>query len=209
MIGLIFLAIIVGYYLLAVAVTRFAFRGAARLGLSPLLQKLFGLGGFLLVVLPVFWDFVPTVVTWRSYCNQDAGLKVYKTVEQWKQENPGVAETLTYSDRISDLETFEGGDRYLLNQRFSWETRRKIPKAWGIHQSDETLIDRQTMQVIAHYRNYSTAVYGSMTGGAVRGLRDWKLWMARNTCEADEQRRPQYNAFGKLTTEFKQIGTKQ
>ena len=207
MIGLIFLAIIVGYCLLAVAVTRFAFRGAARLGLSPLLQKLFGLGGFLLVVLPVFWDFVPTVVTWRSFCNQDAGLKVYKTVEQWKQENPGVAETLTYSDRV-DLETFDGGDRYFLNQRFSWETRREIPKEWGIHQSDESLIDRQTNQVIAHYRDYSTAVYGSMTGGHGGGLRAWKLWMARNTCEADEHQ-PQQNAFGQLTLDFKMIGTKQ
>jgi len=56
-----------------------------------------GVGAFLLVFLPIFWDWLPTVATHQYYCAKDSGFWVYKTLEQWKDENPGVMETLVYN----------------------------------------------------------------------------------------------------------------
>jgi len=53
-----------------------------------------GLPTFLFMMGLVFWDWVPTEVTYAYHCNENAGYRQYKTVEQWKMENPGVWETL-------------------------------------------------------------------------------------------------------------------
>ena len=31
----------------------------------------------------VFWDLIPTKIAHQYYCDKYAGLKVYKTIEQW------------------------------------------------------------------------------------------------------------------------------
>jgi hypothetical protein len=68
----------------------------------------------------VFWDWVPTVVAHQYYCATEAGFWVYKTVDEWKAENPGVMETLVASKgapsaRKGDMQNYT--DTYFLNKR--------------------------------------------------------------------------------------------
>lgn len=45
----------------------------------------------------MFWDLIPTLLIHKYYCATEAGFWVYKTPEQWINENPGVLETLSVS----------------------------------------------------------------------------------------------------------------
>ena len=208
MIGLIFLTIIFVYLIIVVAAPVIAIRIARRAKLGKRGVWLAGIGGFLLVTAPIFWDWAPTVMAHSAYCKKDAGVIVYKTVEQWKLENPGVAETLTYKEWGTKDEPIAGGTRYFLNQRIAWETRN-LKEKWGIWRREEVIVDRKDGVTLARYRNYSTAVNGSFVGSSGGGLRDWKLWMSYRTCEADQQKEPVFNGFSKLMVDFKKIGNKE
>jgi hypothetical protein len=54
----------------------------------------------------VFWDLIPTFVTLEYYCMTESGYWVYKTPEQWKVENPGVAETLNTEPDKSEIKRY-------------------------------------------------------------------------------------------------------
>ena len=47
----------------------------------------FAFAGFLVVYLPVFWNWIPVVLTHRYLCNTDAGFTAYVTPEQWVEQN--------------------------------------------------------------------------------------------------------------------------
>ena len=42
----------------------------------------------------IFWDLIPVYAVHSWQCTHNAGFTVYKTLDEWQQENPGVAETL-------------------------------------------------------------------------------------------------------------------
>lgn len=92
MIGLMILLFFVVYLAVLVWVTRSTASWATRNNRSP--WRWGALAVFVMYNL-VFWDFIPTLVTHKYYCSNEAGFWVYKTPEQWKLENPGVAETLS------------------------------------------------------------------------------------------------------------------
>lgn len=94
MIGLMVLFVMLIYFIALFWVTRKFYKVAKNKGKSIKIAYLHGLLGFSLVFLPVFWDFIPNRISFYYYCKNDAPLKVYKTLEQWKLENPGVFETL-------------------------------------------------------------------------------------------------------------------
>lgn len=93
MIGLI--AIVVLLVLLTLATQAFArvFGIAQRRGKTNLVSAVWGGVAVLALSLPITWDAIPTWIAFEYY-RKDAGLTVFKTLEQWKLENPGVAETL-------------------------------------------------------------------------------------------------------------------
>lgn len=77
------------YFVIAVVVSIIAARQGAKRG-----KKRWGLYTALVFFLIMFWD-LPLVLGTRWYqCANHAGFTVYKTLEQWQLENPGVAETL-------------------------------------------------------------------------------------------------------------------
>lgn len=51
----------------------------------------------------VFWDWIPTLIVHKHYCDTQAGFWVYKTPEQWKRENP----KLTSKDLKAYGKTFD------------------------------------------------------------------------------------------------------
>ncbi len=53
-------------------------------------------GGFVIFVFYniIFWDLIPIYALHAYKCSSEGGLTINKTLDEWKQENPGVAETL-------------------------------------------------------------------------------------------------------------------
>lgn len=89
---------LVGYLVLAIIVTVIASRKGKEQG-----KKHWGRNTALIFIAIMFWD-LPIVRGTLSYqCDNNAGFILNKTVEQWKAENPGVAETLiAYSTSTLD-----------------------------------------------------------------------------------------------------------
>jgi len=205
MVGLVFLAIIGVYVLIVLGATLTAIYVAKRYEARPLIRGMAGLGGFLLVTLPIFWDWAPVVMAHNHYCAKDAGFFLYKSPEQWMKENPGVAETLTYK-YISDAEKIDGGERYLLNQRIAREVRNSM-RGWGIHQREELVVDQQSGQILALYRDFWTGVTASTVGNN-QGLRAWKVWMKYDGCESGD---PYYwkrsQEFSEVAKSYKRFGS--
>jgi hypothetical protein len=90
MFGLAFLAVLIIYLAMSVGIALFA---------SKVEKKFwtfwYGMGFFLVVMLGlVFWDWLPMEVMYYYECKKNAGFTQYKTLDQWKQENPGIWETL-------------------------------------------------------------------------------------------------------------------
>ena len=89
MMFLIMAFVFIVYLLLSVAVILFAVKRAKASERRPWLW-----GGIAALVMynVVFWDWIPTVLVHKYYCETEAGFWVYKTVDEWRAENPGVME---------------------------------------------------------------------------------------------------------------------
>jgi len=174
MIGLMFLFAGVFYLAALIWATWAAYRWGKKRGLSRPKRWLAASGGFVIVYLPVFWDYIPTVIAHKYYCEKDAGFWVYKTLDQWKKENPGVAETLVANrdapaTRHGDMDNYT--DTYLLNQRLKWVVSKSGPLAFNRWRWEKTLIDTKTNEVLARYLDFSTG--SGYLGGPPRALRFW------------------------------------
>jgi len=142
-------------------------------------EKRWGWGAVLVMYLLVFWDLIPVYAVHAYQCNANAGFNVYKNLDEWKQENPGLAETLT---PIKNAKWQREGNitRVPLNQRFVWQTTKE--RVWHIvYEKDEKIIDTETNEVIAQYIDY----YTTQTHLALAGndLSDLKFWLKITSCE--------------------------
>jgi hypothetical protein len=98
MIGLGYMLFFWLYFLLSRAVVR-TFAATAKQFHGD--GRLWGfLGGFLMYNV-LFFDLIPVHAVHYYECETEGGLTVYKTIEEWKRENPGVAETLNSNPQVS------------------------------------------------------------------------------------------------------------
>jgi len=88
MFGLIVLLLIAAYLAISVMVVKKTMIWAQSSGRSP---RRWGWIAGLTMYLLVFWDLIPTVLLHQYLCATEQGLWIYKTVEEWQRENPGVA----------------------------------------------------------------------------------------------------------------------
>jgi len=137
------------------------------------------LGVSLLIYLAVFWDHIPTVVAHKYYCDKEAGFWVYKTVDQWKQENPGVMETLVAnknapSERIGDMKNYT--DTYFLNKRFNWVVKKTGPHPFNLWRHEQEVIDVKNNEVMARYIDFSTG------NGLISGEMPLSFWLQSSYC---------------------------
>lgn len=145
--------------------------------------------GFLLVYLPVFWDFIPTVAVHQFYCAKDSGFWVYKTLDQWKAENPGVMEGLVaYAGVPSKYEPFDDyhGKRniYFLNDRFNWVvTQQDIFSLLPIIRTEQQVMDVAKNEVLARYVDFSAVNSVKNPVGAPGPL---KFWLHNGNCSGGE-----------------------
>ncbi len=189
MIGLVVLVVAVIYLAALLWATWAAYRWAKKRGLSTPKCWLAAGGGFLVVYLPVFWDHIPTVVAHKYYCEKEAGFWVYKTLDQWKHENPGVAETLVANKGApSRYEAYDDGhgkkDTYLLNQRFNWVvSRQDISVLLPIIRIEQLVMDAQKNEVLARYVDFGTGNSVKHTIGPPGPL---KFWLHNPHCVGGE-----------------------
>ena len=203
MIGLLYLGFLVGYIVLIALAARFGAHLARVSGHSP---KLWGFVAGLLVYLPVFWDFIPTVALQCYYCVTQGGFTQYKTLGEWKRENPGVWKTLTPSRRVNGLLTSTqlwDTERYVLNQRFVWDITTTY-HLLHIRERKESIEDVKTGEVLAKYVNFDTDVGNVETG--LRNFRDYKFWLRIDSCESSD--RSQQMKFNGYLGSIKDLGGK-
>jgi hypothetical protein len=188
MIGLTILAAFAVYLIICIFVVRGAIRWARRRGRS---SWRWGIAAGLFMYLLVFWDHIPTLVLYEYYCNTKAGFWVYKPPEQWKAENPGVAETLTWREHSPDY-VAEGIDMgYRLNERFVWVWQGSKVPIFPVGYTAESIVDLQTGEtVVKHVR-----VWAGYTGSK----EFFRFWTSMGPCELKSD-------FYKYKDEFKTLG---
>lgn len=156
MFGLAYLIFFAVYLLASLAAVILAAVWAGRRKRSRLLWG--GVAALLMYNL-VFWDWLPTVYAHKYYCEKEAGFWVYKTLDQWKAENPGVGETLVANkvviQRVGDEENHT--DTIVRNQRFNSvnQIRSPIPLL-SVYSSRNEIVDRVKDEVLARYVDVSS-----------------------------------------------------
>lgn len=195
-VGFIILAGLIVYLIISIVMIIIGVRHARKKGFPG------WKGGVLAAVvmyLLIFWDLIPFHIAHKYYCSTEGGFTLNKTLEEWKQENPGVVETLTHK-KVSD-HTKEGNkERYRLNQRFVWEivtTRHFL----GIHKSDNRVIDTGTGEILAQYVDFSSG----QSSLEPDEFRDFKFWIYVDSCETG-QRMPEKIKFNGIKGKIEDIG---
>jgi hypothetical protein len=183
MFGLVVLVVMVLYLWLLVWATKRGWRwGVESKGWTERKRWLGAAIGFLIVYLPVFWDFIPTVAVHQYYCAKESGFWVYKTLEQWKAENPGVMETLVAnkgapSKRKGDMENY--ADTYFLNDRFNWVVKHNGQFLLNRWRHEQEVVDTKNNSVLARYVDFSTSQEQPPAGWS-----GWKFWLVNEHCSA-------------------------
>lgn len=171
--GIVVIPAVLLYLLLSVVVVLLAVRYARKSGRSA---KRWGWGAALVMYLIPFWDWLPTVATHQYYCAKDAGFWVYKTVDQWKAENPGVMETLVYKKDMPHIQT-PYGRATVLNQRFLHIYKQEGPFPINRWRIETEIRDVKNGEVIAREVDFSTSQERRQAGWS-----GWKFWLDSERC---------------------------
>ena len=195
MLGLVVVGAIAAYLLVSIIVLIETVSWARKHGRNA---KRWGWGAVLFMYLLVAWEQIPIYLLHKYYCATAVGYWVYKTPEQWKAENPGVAQTLqppTKNLPRYQLVDHEGtGD--ILNERFAEESRVFSPPLLPVAVVHDVVVDRQTGEVMARSVTVSSG-YGQFPSGR---RNSWKVWVGADTCW------PKGSKIRSLVREFKYIG---
>ncbi|MDD5058567.1 MAG: hypothetical protein PHQ60_11905 [Sideroxydans sp.] len=189
MFGLAYLAVFGVYLLASVGAVMWAVGYARKNGKSALG---WGLGVAFVMYNIVFWDWIPTVMAHKYYCEKEAGFWVYKTLDQWKVENPGVMEGL--HQILKPIQRMPYGYMDILDERFSIEIHRKTPiPLLTTTVDEELLVDRNTGEILAK------GIKVSSGNRAVGG--ELQFWLNQEPCGT--------HGIGQLSTELQnKRGTK-
>lgn len=196
MLGLMVIGAALIYLILWIGVTVWTYRWAKRRGYSKGRASGVSFTAFFVMWLLVFWDWIPTVAAHKYYCAKEGGFTVYKSLEQWKKENPGVVETLKpYADlkeKINPLlglpfeELYPGAGRAVskLNERIYYdsEVERDIAKPFPVHRWSSYLADSKTGTRLIEFVYFRSGYAPAMTTG---GLSGFKFWLAYPSCTGE------------------------
>ena len=175
--GIIIVPAIALYLLISVGVVVWAIKHAKKNGKSV---KRWGWSAVLVMYLIPFWDWIPTVAVHQYYCATESGFWVYKTVDQWKAENPGVMETLVENkgEPHSSVGSYNSYlDTYFLNQRLNMVVKKQ--GSFFIHRwrYERVLIDTKTNEALGRYVDFSTSQQRRQAGWS-----GWKFWLDNRHC---------------------------
>ena len=165
-----YLAIAIGVVLWAISHAKKHGKSAARWGWGA------ALGMYFLV----FWDWIPTVVAHKYYCATEAGFWVYKTPEEWKQENPGVMEGLVSNNglvrkSVGDMNNYT--DTSFINQRFAYIAKHNGQLLLNRWRHEQDILDSKTNEILAREVDFSTSQERRQAGWS-----GWKFWLDNHHC---------------------------
>jgi hypothetical protein len=180
MFGLVVLVVMALYLALLVWATRYGWRwGIEKKGWAGKKRYIGAAIGFLIIYLPVFWDWIPTMAVHQYYCRTESGFWVYKTIDQWKKENPGVMDELHQILQPSQKTSY--GDIDFIDERFAIEThRRQVLSFLTTNIADRRLVDRKTNEVLVRAIDVSSGVGNWVAGGG------WRFWLNQSPCRQDD-----------------------
>lgn len=190
MIGPIVLGAALLYFLISFAIVRVAVGYARKNGKSA---KRWGWSAVLVMYLIPFWDWIPTVAMHQFYCAKDSGFWVYKTLDQWKAENPGMMETLT-TKRVWQHDHTGGGDVVHINQRFDLIYQKEEKLFSRLWRRERQLVDTKTKDVVARYVDFSTG------NGNIGGEPELRFWLHSDFCLGGRNKAIE---FGQITIQVK------
>lgn len=175
--GVVILGAMALYLIVSLVVIALIARAAKKQGRSP---WRWGGAAALVMYLLVFWDHIPTVVAHKYYCEKEAGFWVYKTLEKWKAENPGVMETLVAnrgypSSREGDMANYTTTN--FLNSRFNLIVKHRGPLFLHRWLREDALIDTKTNETLARLVDFSTSQERREAGWS-----GWKFWLDSRHC---------------------------
>lgn len=182
--GLVVFGVMALYLIVSIIVVVVAARAAKKRGKTP---WHWGAGAALVMYLIPFWDWIPTVLMHKYYCSTEAGFWVYKTLDQWKEENPRVMETLpapSSTGSPTKYERFDNGHgkttTYLLNERFNWiVTQQDISSILPIIRTEQQVKDVKKNEVLARYVDFGSGNSVKNTVGPPGPL---KFWLHSGNC---------------------------
>lgn len=178
MLGLVVIAFIVAYLAVSALLVWLAARWARKRNRRPWVWG--GVTAFVMYNL-VFWDWIPTVVMHKYYCETEAGFWVYKTPEQWAKENPGVLETLRPypNPKWGDVK-LKGRNVDMFNDRLGkLDTRLDGLGGLPIQRKDISIIDLTTQEILSRRVDFLS---GPRQAGTI-----WKGWLIKDSCFSEEQ----------------------
>jgi hypothetical protein len=198
--GAVILPLLGLYLILLIWATRYGYRWAEKKGWTGKKRWLGAAYGFLIVYLPLFWDWIPTVAMHQYTCSTEAGFWVYKSVDQWKAENPGVMETLPVPSSAGSPIKYGHFDNgygesftYLLNERFNWIiTQQDISNFLPIIRIEQEVKDVQKNEVLARYVDLAT---GNSVKDPVGPPGSLKFWMRSQHCIGGERDQDNLRSF--------------
>ena len=162
---------------------------------------------FLIYNAPLGYQVVPALVVGQYLCYTESGFWLYKTPEQWRAENPGVAETLSAieggkSKTILHKDTkfsgiFERTDIYYLNERINRVNEYHYILT-NLVQETLTLVDTKDESVLAKKINYKMEALPFLGQGLGNGCYD----------EGRDRWRVNGSGFNRYKKQFQLIGEK-
>jgi len=136
----------------------------------------------LAIFLFVFWDTPLVLGTFHYQCATKAGFTVNKPLEEWVDENPGVAETLMPLEGSEYHVETKNGFRGKINNRFTW-VMKKEPLWLGVQRRTKLLGDSKTGEVLAREVDFFSMPTGSPTD-PLRS-RTYKFWLTVDSCPVE------------------------
>lgn len=131
----------------------------------------------------VFWDFIPTLVAHKYYCSTQAGFWVYKTPEQWREENPEILEKINITQNSTDykIEKIPKGFKstYSINKRIK-ESRLVtfvLTTILDINRVEELKIDCNNFILTK-----KISFYAGRISGAPKDIKNYKFWVNLDEC---------------------------
>jgi len=181
MIGLMFLVAIGLYMAVLIFATRLAYRLTRKRGWSRLQSSGAAVAALLAVYLPVFWDYIPTVIAQQHYYATQAGFSVSKSVEEWAKENPDVIPQLTHDPRAPNVQVGDSW-RWPLNQRIASEYQNPERVFLTVRRREARIVDVKNGETLARFVDFRAGPAALGLGG--EGW--WKVWLGRNSCDSSD-----------------------
>jgi hypothetical protein len=203
MFGLAVLVVFGVYLLISFLVVRWAISYARKNGKSA---KRWGWGAAFIMYSLVFWDWIPTVATHQFYCAKDSGFWVYKTLDQWKAENPGVMEGLVSYNKNPGGFNVDWPFQYKLdddghsktiinhiNERFDeLFIQQDVSDLLPIIRKENVLWDIKRGEAITRYVDFGTGNSVKNTIGPPGPL---KFWLHNRGCIGGDVRQTKFGNF--------------